>query len=106
VVAARQFDVRRVASQSADGRPALAVVLQDDTLKHLSTRVVAPLVEVLDDFRIEHLTPAVRIDGVEYLVAVHLVATVPLTSLGALVATLKDEERSLKRAIDLVFFGV
>jgi hypothetical protein len=46
------------------------------------------------------------LDGARYLIAVHLVTTIPLRNLGAHVATLKSRERAIKNAIDMVFFGV
>lgn len=84
----------------------LAVVVQDETLSHLSTRVVAPLVPVDNNFLVERATPVVEIDGVRYLMAAYLMTTIPLRNLGNVAASLKDREREIKNAIDMVFFGV
>ncbi len=106
MVAPRQFDVHRVKGLRAESAVDLAIVLQDDTLGHLATRVVAPMIPVPPEIEVERVTPAVTVDGVRYMVAVHLVTTVPARSLGTLVASLTDHDRELKNAIDAVFFGV
>ena len=106
MVNARQFDVYRVIGLRAGSAVDLAVVLQDDTLSHTSTRVVAPLIPVPRDFGFDRATPAADVDGVHYMIAVHLVTTVASRNLGALVASLKNHDRAIKNAIDLVFFGV
>jgi toxin CcdB len=106
VVAARQFDVCRVTGLRAESPVDLAVVMQDDTLSHLATRVVAPLVPVGNGFVVDRTTPRVEIDGVRYAVAVHLLMTIPARNLGTRVASLEDHDRALKGAIDMVFFGV
>jgi hypothetical protein len=49
---------------------------------------------------------AVHVEGVRYVVAMHLVTTVPTRNLGRPIASLKDHERAIKNAIDLVFFGI
>jgi toxin CcdB len=106
VVTARQFDVCRVTGLRAESPVDLAIVMQDDTLSHLTTRVVAPLVPVGRGFAVDRTTPMVEVEGVQYAVAVHLLMTIPTRNLGALVANLEDHDRALKGAIDMVFFGV
>jgi toxin CcdB len=83
----------------------LAVVLQDDQLADLATRVVAPLIDI-QDHDVDRATVAVHVEGVRYVVAMHLVTTVPTRNLGRPIASLKDHERAIKNAIDLVFFGI
>ena len=106
MVETRQFNVYRVKGLKADSAVDLAVVLQDETLSHLSTRVVAPLIPIPKGLEVERVTPAVLIDGVRYMVAMHLLTTIPVRSLGTLVASLADRDGELKNAIDAVFFGV
>jgi hypothetical protein len=84
----------------------MAVVLQDDALSHLDTRVVAPLIPVSADRQVDRATPQVEIDGLPYAVAIHLMTTISKRNLGALVARLDAHERALKNALDFVFFGV
>jgi toxin CcdB len=83
----------------------LAVVMQDDQLSDLATRVVAPLIAI-HDRDVERATIAVHVEGVRYVVAVHLLTTVPARNLGRAIANLGAHERALKNAIDLVFFGI
>jgi hypothetical protein len=68
--------------------------------------VVAPLIQIDERANIDRTTPIVEVRGVRYLVAVHLMATIPLRSLGTHVATLQTHERMLKNAINTVFIGV
>jgi len=103
---ARQYDVCRITGLRAESPVDLAVVLQDETLSDLTTRVIAPLVPVGERHRVERATPAVDLDGVRYMVAMHLVTTIPRRNLGQVVANLRELERQLKAAIDAVFFGV
>lgn len=83
----------------------IAVVLQDDQLGDLATRIVAPLIPI-QGHDVDRATIAVDIEGVRYLVAMHLLTTVPVRNLGRAIATLEEHERALKNAIDLVFFGI
>jgi hypothetical protein len=107
VVTARQFDVCRVGGLRAESPVDLAIVMQDDTLSHLSTRIVAPLIPTAKDMVADRATPIVELDGVPYAVAAHLLMTVPARNLGIPIASLKkDHESHLKSAIDMVFFGV
>lgn len=106
MVAARQFDVCRVTGLRAGSTVDLAVVLQDDTLSHLATRIVAPLVPADRIEGVERATPVVEVDGARYAVAMHLMMTIPARNLGKIVRSLSGEERALKNAIDTVFFGV
>jgi hypothetical protein len=103
---ARQFDVCHVAEANGRSRSRLAVVLQHDSLSELSTRVVAPLVVVGARYRINRATPAVELNGTRYLVATHLLATVPRQSLGEPIVNLRKKEHTLKNALDAVFFGI
>lgn len=84
----------------------LAVVLQDDTLSYLSTRIVAPLVLGDRVEGVERATPAVEVDGKRYAVAMNLITTIPARNLGSVVCSLSGEERALKNAINTVFFGI
>ena len=100
-----RYDVCPVVGLRAGSAVDLAVVLQDDQLSDLATRVVAPLI-ALQGHDVDRATLAVDIDGVRYLVAVHLLTTVPVRNLSRPIANLGKQERALKNAIDLVLFGV
>ena len=106
LVVARRYDVCRIVGLRAEGPVDLAVILQDETLSDLATRIVAPLVPAGERLRVERTTPLVELDGVEYLIAVHLLSPIPRRSLGQVVANLESHERQLKAAIDAVFIGV
>ncbi len=100
-----QYDVCPVIGLRAGSAVDLAVVLRDDQLADLATRVVAPLVAI-QGHDIDRATVALELDGVRYLVAIHLLTTVPVRNLDRAIANLRGHERALKNALDLVFFGI
>jgi hypothetical protein len=106
VVTARQFEVYRAKGLREGGSVELVVILQNDVLDHLTTRIVAPLVPLTEGYTIDRITPKVEIDGMPYVVAMHLTATISVRNLATVVGTLESYEHVLKGAIDMVFFGV
>jgi|AACY02.2.fsa_nt_gi CcdB protein. len=97
---ARQFDVCRMRNG------ALVVVIQSDLLDEMRTRVVVPLLprDMLPP--IGRLTPEVIANGVAYLAAPQLMATLTLDELGAPVASAAEHRDALIRACDLLLGGV
>ena len=106
MVTAHQFEVYRVKGLRPESPVDLVVILQNDVLDHLTTRVVAPLLPLDENYRIDRVVPAVEIENIRYAVAMHLVATIPVRNLGTMVGTLDAHEVALKSAIDMVFSGV
>ena len=106
VASVAQFDVCPVIGLRSGSAVDLAVVLQDDQLSEMTTRVVAPLIAVGDTYMVDRVTPVVEIEGTRHLVAIHLLTTLPLRSLGRPISNLRDHERALKNAIDTLLFGV
>jgi len=104
VVDARQFDICRITGSR--GSVDLAIVLQDDILSRLATRIVAPVVKVGEDFAVDGTTPTIELDGTRHMIAIHLLSPVPVRSLTAVIAHAGHLEREIKNAIDMVFFGV
>jgi hypothetical protein len=102
----RQYDVCRITGLRAEGPVDLAVILQDETLSDLATRITAPLVPVAEHYRVDRATPVVELDGVHYVVAMHVLTTILLRNLGQVMSNLGEQERQLKDAIDAVFLGV
>ena len=100
-----RYDVCPVIGLRAGSAVDLAVVLQDNQLSDLATRIVAPLIEI-QDHDVERATVAVHVEGVRHVVAMHLITTVPTRNLGRPIASLETHERELKNALDLVFFGI
>jgi len=101
-----QFDVCRVSGLRDGSAVDLALILQNDILDDTSTRVVAPVIEVDRRRQTTKTAPIIEIDGVHYMIAMNLVMTVPRRNLGRPIANLKNEEHVLKKAIDMVFYGV
>lgn len=102
----QQFDVCRVVGLRSGSPVDLAVILQDDTLDHLATRIIAPAIQVDEEFNVDRTTLALDLHGVRYIVAVHLLTTIPRRNLGTVIATIKHMELELKNAIDMAFFGI
>ncbi len=84
----------------------LVVILQHDLLDHLTTRVVAPLLPLDETYEVDRVVPVVEVEGIRYVVAMHLVATISVRNLATMVGKLDAHEHALKSAIDMVFFGV
>jgi hypothetical protein len=84
----------------------LAIVLQDNLLANLTTRVVAPLAKVQGQIEVNRTTPILEYDGNRYMIAVHLLSAVPSRNLIEVVMQAQHLEREIKNAIDMVFFGV
>lgn len=98
----RQFDVCPLRRS----RRQFVVILQHDLLDDLATRVVAPLADTLHAPPITILRVPVEIDGVRRIVQVDRAAAISVVELDRPVASLASEERRLKSALDLLFFGV
>jgi len=105
MVTAAQFDVCDVESAAGSPSRRLAVVLQHEALAELTTRIVAPLLPIGERYAMDRAAIVVEIFGQSYIVATHLVSAVPVRSLSAPLASLREHEFRLKRAVDLVFFG-
>lgn len=102
----RQFDVCRVVGLRDGSAVDLGLVLQDDTLSDLATRIVAPLIEVDSGLSGTPATPDVEFDGQRFIVAVHLMTALPTRNLGRVIVNLESEERRIRNALDLLFFGI
>lgn len=103
----RQFDVCALRPRVVQSLPAsLVVIMQDDALSVLTTRLVAPLLHGDTVIELPVLTPAFEVDGVAYRVGVQYVTAVSTRDLSRPVASLAEHAYALKRAIDRVFFGV
>jgi toxin CcdB len=106
VAAVVQYDVCRVVGLRSGSAVDIAVVLQDDQLSAIATRIVAPLIDVDERYVVDRAAPLVEIDGARYVVAVHLLTTLPVRNLSKPITNLRDHEQTLKNAIDTVLFGV
>jgi toxin CcdB len=100
-VNARQFDVFR----TGDG--ALVVVLQNDLLDALRTRVVAPLVPVGGPAEaLRGVNPQIAFGEGVYVLMPQYAATLTLAELGAPIGTVAHARDAVVRALDLLVTGV
>ncbi|HYE00740.1 MAG TPA: CcdB family protein [Alphaproteobacteria bacterium] len=96
-----QFDVHRNLGKSQAQFP-LLVIVQSGLLRGWHRRIVVPLARAdrFDAPPDPQLNPVIEIDGVAYVVAAHEIANVPLSSLGPVVADLRDRASTVIGAID------
>ena len=81
--------------------------IQADLLRHLSTRVVVPLLprsRVTEPARM--LNPTYEIAGTECVLATQLMSAVRAADLGPAIGSLSDHRDEIIRAIDLLLTGV
>lgn len=96
-----QFDVYMI------GKESFVVDCQADSLSHLSTRVVAPLMRCSDvPTPSTCLHPVLDFKGEEFLIATHLLTAMPCRDLGRAVASLGHEEYMIKNALDMLLSGI
>ena len=97
-----QFDILRNPGRQRDTIP-YVVVLQNDRFGRAATRFVAPLILASRITVREHwLAPRFVVDGVEVVMDVFNLATLPVERLGPPVGTLagEDARARLMRALD------
>ena len=98
---ADQFDVYRTVSGS------VVVVIQNDLLADLQTRVVAFLAQDrMDSELFQYLTPQITVEGINYTLEMHSLATVSLKELGTKLGDMRDQRDKLIRAIDALLSGI
>ncbi len=98
-----QFDIYRMKTGGIE----FLLDLQDEMLEHLSTRVVAPLAspEKVGP-PMKTINPRISIGGVQYLLLAHLLAAIPVSSLGEPVGSAKAQRDDIVGALDLLFTGI
>jgi len=100
-----QFDVLR---NPQGGVYPFVVDLQSEALSRLATRIVAPMIAMKRYGRkpITRLNPVARIKGVDYVILVQDLASVPVADLGEQVGSMVSLRPELIAALDLMFTGV
>jgi toxin CcdB len=79
---------------------------QAPTLAYLNTRLVAPLLPARrTPERIPRLHPLFEIEGEELVMATHLLAAVPVRTLGPRVGTVSDPDHLVLNALDMLISG-
>jgi toxin CcdB len=105
-MAANQYDVFvNPDPEFAESHPYF-VVLQHDGLRHLNTRIVAPLIAPKTVPFFERLMPEVTVKSSQYVVDITNIGVIPAGALQERVANLEDRRYDIVRAIDLVFTGI
>ena len=88
------------------GGPGYLLDVQSDILEDLSTRVVVPLLPITDKVRIvRKLNPIFAIDGKQYIMFTHLIATIPLARLTEPRTNLLPRHDQIVGALDMLFQG-
>ena len=96
----RQFDVVRLKGGQ------LGVILQADLLDDRQTRIVAPLFPSSEIIPTPRLHPVVRIGRRNYLIATEQLAAILKRDVEVVIGSVGEREYEVRRALDLVFFGV
>jgi len=84
----------------------MVVILQHAVADDLDSRIVAPLSNVPYRRLVARVRLPVNIEGVAYVIQFDRLAAVARTEIGEVVGSLATDERRMKNAIDLLFFGV
>jgi hypothetical protein len=96
----KQFDIVELVGKS------LAILLQADLLDATTTCVVAPMIRVDAVMPAARLHPRLRVGRREYVVLTEKLSAVLRNDLVRAVASAKDREWDLRRALDIVCIGV
>ena len=96
----RQFDVVRLSDRS------LALVLQADLLDGTNTVVVSPLVRDSAIKPVQRLNPIMRVGRGDFILLTEKLSAVLKNDVQAVVASLRDRDYDIRRALDIVFAGV
>ncbi|CAM3421237.1 cytotoxin [Rouxiella silvae] len=81
--------------------------VQSDIIGEMNTRLVIPLFP-LSKFHArpaQRLNPVVKVEGVDYLLMTHEMASIRLQQLGAKVVSLRDYRHAIKNALDFLLDG-
>lgn len=101
-----QFDLHARPGRHPDDPLHFLLDLQNDLLDGLHTRLVAPLVTAAVGSPIRGLTPTIDVDGKSFLLLTHLMAAVPVRTLGEVVGSARGQRDEIVRAIDLLVTGL
>lgn len=95
-----QFDVHLL----QDGT--YVVDVQSDFIRTTGTRLVIPLIEIGEDAGVvDRLTPRLRLDGDDVLLATHLATAVLEGQLRARVGSLAEHDYAIRLAPDMLISG-
>jgi CcdB protein len=83
-----------------------ALILQADLLDYASYRIAAPLVLAKTFKTVTKLHLPARIARKDYVIVIDKMAAIDTKAVRSVVASTKDRELDVRRALDLVFAGV
>lgn len=96
----RQFDIVELSDKS------FAIVLQADLLDLVGSRAVAPLVRDALLVAMPKLRPIIRVGRRDYHMMTDQLGAVMKVDIVRVVASARDREGEIRRALDMVFVGV
>ncbi|ECB0128898.1 cytotoxin [Salmonella enterica subsp. enterica serovar Rissen] len=81
--------------------------VQSDIIDELHTRMVIPLFPVsrLVNNPVKRLTPTLNVEGNDYLVMTHEMASIRLSQIGDEVMDVRSHRQTIKNAFDFIFDG-
>lgn len=102
-----QFQLYKNRHPKARAAYPLLVNLQNDLMSALQTRLIAPLAKATGLKQpMSEVTPTVRVDDVDYVVVIPLMAALSRSELGAPIGSLSHYRTELVRAIDQLITGI
>ncbi len=103
-----QFSVHKNKNPKTRSTYPYLVDVQSDLLSDLGTRVVVPLMKRAAPSKkpIKNLTPALRIDGHEYIMMVPQLAGIAARDLGVPVTSVAQHRGEIVAALDFLFTGI
>lgn len=104
-----QFGVYRNGNAATRARYPLLLNVQSDLIAETGTRVVVPLLPVMEGRpspAIAGLAPVITVDGAPHVLVVPLLAAVEVSELGAPVTDLSSERSTIVAALDLLISGI
>ncbi len=95
-----------VYSAIANSNSEYLLVLQDEIVDNLTTRVVAPLIPINEvPKQIKILNPTISVNGEDYILMVHLLAAIPTTALKIKIGSVTSQRNEIIATLDLLFTG-
>ncbi len=96
-----RFDIHQV-----EGVAGYLLDCQADLLDHFTTRAVVPLIPATQTPpAMARLHPTFEIEGGAFVMATHLIGSVPTRELGETVASLADHDGEILAALDMLISG-
>lgn len=100
-----QFDVYENQNTQTNEIYPFLLDIQSDILRDLNTRVTVPLAIALKQSKSLPFTPVIDVNGQNYMVMFHLMASYPINEYGSAIGNLEKDRSVLLGAYDFMIQG-